>query len=230
MRRAGLLISFSLRRAWIHTSPPIKAPQFQFTVDVNKAAGQERRPTATVDFTNRSIEEYVAEVEIVSRTHKRMKSWPRETRDAIVQEALEHDMAVKWNTRRLRFEKQKRIGRILAVTKHYGFCFFVSYVVCYIAGFTLIYCAIRWKWIPIFHIFEMMMMAFNDLFDVTPFIDQLAQWDTFTNLGAAFIFNEWLEPLRLPFATIAFLILAPKMRSRFGRPSVFKSFAPERFH
>jgi hypothetical protein len=205
--------------------------QFQQTSEVNKGINKGNREAATKWIT-KSTKDYTAEAtRTLTANPLRDKLKARgDTNKQNINDIVENsDKTFEREIDRLQDFKQRRWRKSKDFFVRQGKAFIVMYVICYVTCLLLLYIGFASGKVNKQYAYGAMSTLLTGFEDTDGFFKRVEAWDTYINFGFAFVLNEALEIVRLPFMMFTFYTFRPLILSmgRKATKSIFRRGAAE---
>lgn len=138
-------------------------------------------------------------------------------------ELFENEMA------RVHYDQDRRWRKGINFVLRQGRMFVLVYLSCYFGSLLVLYLLFSYKVVPKEGTIEYLSILLRLFIDREAFFARVAAWDSYVDLGFAFVVNEVLELIRFPLVFFVFAVLRKNM-SRLAsrvRSSMFVRSAPE---
>lgn len=222
-------VAHSLRTA-------VRGVQFEQTSEVIGGINRKNKQQAA-KWVAKSTRDYMEEADRkmkgnASVTHigrERLKERSLARRERINEAAEEGEAKFQLEMDRIRDDNSRRWKKGFNFFKRQGKAFFVLYLSVYAATFTLLYMGFASGVIKKEASFEFVLLLFGTYIDRDKFYKRIEAWDSYINVGFAFVINELLEILRLPFVMLLFYQCRPLLTgvNQRVKKSIFRWNAAE---
>ncbi|CUG86279.1 membrane-associated protein, putative [Bodo saltans] len=205
--------------------------QFQQTSDVNKGINKGNREVATKWIT-KSTKDYTAEATrtlTANPMRDKLKAKSDSNRQNINDIVENSDKTFEREIDRLQDFKQRRWRKSKDFFMRQGKAFIIMYVIAYLGTLLLLYLGFASGKVNKEYAFGTLSTLLTGFDDTDGFYKRVAAWDTYINFGFAFVLNEALEIVRLPFMMFTFYTFRPLILSmgRKATKTIFRRNAAE---
>lgn len=205
--------------------------QFQQTSETNKGINKGNREQATKWIT-KSTKDYTAEATrtlTANPLRDKLKAQGDASRKNVNDILETSDKTFERELDRLQDTKQRRWRKSKDFFVRQGKMFVLMYVICYVSCLMLLYLGFASGKVNKEYAFGALSMLLTGFGDTESFFKRVEAWDTYINFGFAFVINEALEIVRLPFMMFTFYTFRPLIMNlgRKSRKSIFRRSAPE---
>lgn len=205
--------------------------QFQHTSEVNTSINKGNREGATKWIT-KSTKDYAAEATrtlTANPMRDKLKAKGDSNKRAVDEIVENSDKIFEKEMDRLQDFKQRRWRKSKDFFKRQGKAFVLMYIVAYLGCLSLLYVGFASGYVNKEYAYGSVALLLTGFVDHEGFFKRVEAWDTYVNFGFAFVINEALEIVRLPFMMFTFYTFRPFIVSigRKTRRSIFKRSAAE---
>lgn len=215
---------------------PVRGVQFEQTSQTIGGINKKKKAQSTKWIT-KSTKDYMQEADKkikgnASVTHvgrERIKESSLARRERVQEIAEEGEAKFQLEMDRIRDDNSSRWKKGFNFFKRQGKAFFLLYLTIYVGTFVLLYVGFASGLIKKEAAFEFLLLFFGSYMDRDNFYKRIEAWDSYINVGFAFVINEFLEVLRLPFVMMLFYQCRPLLTgvNRRVKKSIFRWNAAE---
>ncbi|CBH17193.1 uncharacterized protein TEOVI_000386500 [Trypanosoma equiperdum] len=210
----------------------VRFVQFEQTSATLRGINTRKRATAAPWIT-KSTKDYMSEVNghvaSVNPVKDKLQRESKARRDRFTQVAEETDRIFDTEMDRFRYDDARRWRKGIDFFKRQGIAFTLFYVSAYLGCLFGLYIGFATGFFKKEAAYEYMYFFLGGYVEKEWFYSRVEAWGTYINFGFAFVINEMLEFIRLPFMIYTFYTFRPYLTrvNRRVKPSIFRWNAAE---
>ena len=214
-----------------HLVAAARGVQFQQTSDTLSGINKNKRELATKWIT-KSTQDYAAEATralTANPMRDKLKAQGDEKKKFVSEVVENSDKVFEREMDRLQDYKQRKWRKSRDFFKRQGIVFTMMYMAVYLLCLGGLYLGFATGKVSKEQAYGVVSILLAGFMEHDEFYRRVEAWDTYVNFGFAFVLNEAVEVLRLPFMMFTFYTFRPFLVSmgRKTRKSIFKRSAAE---
>lgn len=212
--------------------------QFEQSSETVGGFNNRKKRAQTAKWITKSTKDYMSEIDrsgsiaadsLVSSRREQLRGRLVEEKDRGSMVKEEARQYYELEMARIQYDNARRARKGWNFFKRQGKGFLLLYVGAYCTMLALLYLGFASGVVKKEIAFEFLLMFLNRYINRELFYQRVEAWDTYINFGFAFVINEMLEVIRLPFVMVTFFFLRRQLTgvNRLVKGSLFRTHAPE---